>query len=185
MAKAVSKLAFFEDLRTHIDQHVETVQTKFLEMEIGQLNRPPQAGDWSILQCFDHLNLTHDYYRARIAPALANPVSAGAPDLYAPSFWGRIYMHFAFNPRYSFPSPDFVRPEAVSALSRDVLTNYLTRQEELLQLLVAAEQIDLRRTTLHVEKIVNFNLGDCFKVLVYHDRLHMGQAERVLLAVTG
>jgi hypothetical protein len=185
MAKAVSKLAFFGDLRTHIDQHVETVQTKFLEMEIGQLNQQPQAGEWSILQCFDHLNLTHDYYRAKMAPALAAPIPAAVPDLYAPSFWGRIYMHFAFNPRYSFPSPDPVKPDATSALSRDVLTNYLTRQEELLQLLVAAEQIDLRRTTLHVEKIVNFNLGDCFKILVYHDRLHMGQAERAWLVVGG
>jgi hypothetical protein len=185
MAKAVSKLAFFEDLSTHIDQHVETVQASFLELDLEQLNQPPQAREWSILQCFDHLNLTHDYYRAKIAPALANPVSATVPDLYTPSFWGRIYMHFAFNPRYSFPSPDPVKPDATSALSRDVLTRYLTRQEELLGLLRDAEQIDLRRTTLHVEKIVNFNLGDCFKILVYHDRLHMGQAERVRLMVGG
>jgi hypothetical protein len=183
VATVLSKSEFFGDLHTRIHRHVETVQASFLELDLDQLNQPPQAGEWSILQCFDHLNLTHDYYRAKMAPSLANPVPASVPDLYSPSFWGRIYMHFAFNPRYSFPSPAFVRPEATSALSRDVLTNYLTRQEELLQLLAEAGQIDLRRTTLHVEKIVNFNLGDCFKVLVYHDGLHMGQAERVLQAL--
>ena len=27
---------------------------------------------------------------------------------------------------------------------------------------------------------VQFNLGDCLKILAYHDALHIGQAQRVL-----
>ena len=180
-----TKPDFLADLRSRIREHVIQVQNVFLELDDAQLVWRPNPGEWNVLQCFDHLNLTHDYYTPKIAGGLSNPRPAnGAADTYAPSFWGRIYMHFSFNPKYSFPAPSAVVPAAES-LGRDVLHHYLARQDVLLKTFDAVGPVDLRATTVPVEKFVRFNLGDCLKILVYHDRLHMGQAERVLQAMRG
>ena len=174
---------FLADLRSRIREHAEQVTSVFLELDDAQLVWRPKPGEWNVLQCFDHLNLTHDYYVPKIGGGLAQRRPANpAEDSYAPSFWGRIYMHFSFNPKYSFPAPSAVVP-AADSLGRDVLHRYLAKQEALLTTLDAVAAIDLRATTVPIEKFVRFNLGDCLKILVYHDRLHIGQAERVLQAM--
>lgn len=177
------KRDFLADLRQRIQQNVTDVQSVYLELDDARLARSPRPGEWSVLQCFDHLNLTHHYYAPKIAGGLAQnrPANAG-DDAYSPSFWGRIYMHFSFNPKYSFPTAPAITP-AGADLSRDVLHRYLGKQRELLSTLDAVETLDLTATPIPIEKFVRFNLGDCLKILVYHDRLHIGQAERVLQAI--
>ncbi|HRJ41332.1 MAG: DinB family protein [Caldilineaceae bacterium] len=174
------KTDFLTGLRSHIHQHAAEVQSVFLELDDTQLTWRPRPGEWNILQCFDHLNLTHDYYAPKVADGLAQRRPAlPAADSYAPSFWGRIYMHFSFNPKYSFPTVPAITPGADN-LGRDVLHRYLAKQEGLLATLDAVASLDLRATTVPIEKFVRFNLGDCLKILVYHDQLHIGQAQRVL-----
>jgi len=183
LKRMTTKPDFLTDLRGRIHQHTEQAQSVFLELDDDQLARQPAPGEWSILQCFDHLNLTHDYYAPKIAGgmALRHPVSP-AQDAYTPSFWGRIYMHFSFNPKYSFPTAPEITP-AAGSLARDVLHIYLAKQKALLETLDSVESLDLRGSNIPIEKFVRFNLGDCLKIVVYHDRLHMGQAEQVLQAI--
>jgi hypothetical protein len=176
MARAIDKPTFLADLTTHIQQHMNITRTRYQTLSAAQLNWSPRARDWSIVQCFDHLNQTHDYYRTKFDTVFAagKAPAASQPDRYTPSFWGGIYMFFAFNPRLSFPAPAVTKPQATP--SRDVLAIYLTRQQELLHVLEEVESIDLSATRIQVEKGILFNLGDCLKILVYHDALHMGQA---------
>jgi hypothetical protein len=182
MANPLPKSAFLTDLKTRIEQHCETVVTVFQPLEDQQLNWRPDRKEWNISQCFDHLNLTHEYYTPRIKSALDKPSPVSpAKDSYKPSFWGRIYMYFALNPRYSFPTAEAITPE--TAASREVLAVYLTKQTSLLEILGQVDHVDLSQTPIPIEKGVKFNLGDCLKVLVYHDALHIGQAQGVLAAL--
>ena len=64
-----------------------------------------------------------------------------------------------------------------------VLEVYLAKQDGLLEILEQVDQIDLTRTPVPLEKGIKFNLGDCLKVLVYHDDLHIKQAKGVLAAM--
>jgi len=183
----INKTELFSDLRDRIDEHVEVVTAVFQPLSDEKLNWQPNPKEWSILQCFDHLNLTHEYYRPKIDLALQNPVAAQPEkDVYKPSFFGRIYMHFAFNPKYSFAAQGEMVPETATstssgqAVSRQVLETYLTKQTELIQTLDQCADVDLRHTPLPISTGVKFNFGDALKVLVYHDELHFGQARGVL-----
>jgi hypothetical protein len=181
MAKPLSKPDFLADLRARIGRHCETVTATFQPLDETQLLWRPDPREWNVLQCFDHLNLTHDYYMPRMDAALRSPEAAGrGQDVYRPSFWGRIYMFFSFNPRFSFPTAAEITPG--TELSRDVLQVYLAKQAALLQVLDRVNDVDLRRTRIPIDKGIRFNLGDCLKILVYHDRLHIGQARGVLAA---
>jgi hypothetical protein len=59
---------------------------------------------------------------------------------------------------------------------------YLRRQDALCAILDQVGPVDLSRTSVPLEKGIRFNLGDCLKILVYHDGLHIDQARRVLEA---
>jgi hypothetical protein len=183
MAQRLPKSDFLRDLRGHIQQHCAIVEGTFQPLSKTHLNWQHDAKQWSIGQCFDHLNLTHAYYRPRIGAAMGNPPPAPSPDTYSPAFWGRIYMRFAFNPRYSFPTPSVVVP--ASALDATVLLAYLQTQRELLGTLEQVASIDLNAAPIPIKSVVKFNLGDALKILVYHDALHIRQAGEVLKRLRG
>lgn len=187
------KALLLADLRSRIQAHQHTVMDSFRPLDEAILTQIPAWGEWSILQCFDHLNQTHAYYNAKIGPALETPVQARShndtdrdtdrnADRYAPSFWGRIYMFFAFNPRFSFPAAAEIAPAA--APPADTFSRYLHNQTALLRVLDAVADVDLSRTRIPIKRGVSFNLGDCLKILVYHDALHIDQATRVREKVT-
>ena len=98
MSRRLTKSALLRDLRGHIHQHCAIVEATFQPLSKTHLNWQYDSKQWSIGQCFDHLNLTHAYYRLRIDEAIAHPKPATSPDTYQPSFWGGIYMRLAFNP---------------------------------------------------------------------------------------
>ncbi len=180
MSKGISKEAFLADLHQQIAVHCETVVNTFCPLDMAQLGWQPTVkgkAEWSILQCFEHLNLTHAYYTAKLVAPLVDAPRAPKGDLYKASFWGGTYMYFALNPKYSFPSPEPITPTAQP--DRQVLHDYLACQEALLQRLAEVAPIDLCATMVPIEKFVRFNLGDCLKIMVYHDGLHIGQAQRV------
>lgn len=187
MSNALTKSTFFADLHQQIASHCETVVSRFCPLADEQLMWQPMANrkaEWSILQCFDHLNRTHDYYMAKIDPLLAAaPRATITADLYKASFWGGIYMYFSLNPRYSFPSPEPITPSIQP--DRTVLEQYLAHQDALQQRLNAVADIDLVKTMIPIEKFVRFNLGDCLKILVYHDQLHIRQAQGVYTQLDG
>lgn len=174
-----SQKRLMRELAAQIERNGQAAALEFQPLDEAALNWRPKAGEWSVLECFEHLNLTHEYYRPRIEAALDAPalLQTGNPD-YQPSFWGRIYTYFAFNPRYSFPTAPEITPG--SELSRAVLGHYLARLETALDYLERAREVDLRRTMVPIAGPVRFNLGDCLRVLAYHDELHIRQARRVL-----
>lgn len=181
MALSISKSEFVADLQTRSEQHRHLVTGTFQVLDDPILAWQPDPREWNILQCFEHNVQTHDYYAPKIARALQSASrSQGADEIVQPSFWGRIYMHFAFNPRYSFPTAAAITPS--KDLDRAILDMYLRKQDALSAILDQAGPIDLSRTAVPLEKGIRFNLGDCLKILVYHDGLHIDQAQRVLKA---
>ena len=183
MASRLSKNAFLKDLRGHIHQHCAIVEAAFQPLSNTHLNWRGDSKQWSIGQCFDHLNLTHAYYRSRIDPVLRTPAPARDPDEYQPSFWAGIYMRFAFNPRFSFPAPSAVTP--ASELNAGVIQTYLQNQRDLLDILDAVQSLDLNDLPIPIKTGVSFNLGDALRIVVYHDALHLRQADGVLKQLQG
>lgn len=182
MPRSTDRATFLTDLLARIQEHSSRVTGIFAELDDAELAWRPAPKEWSVLECFEHLTLTFDYYRPKLATALAAPVRTppnGGP--YSPSRWGRFYMYFALNPRYSFPTAGVITP--TSAADRNVFAAYLARQAELVEIIEGLEGLDLTRTRIPIEKGVQFNLGDVLRILVYHDEVHFYQAQRVLDAM--
>ncbi len=180
----VTQRALLAGLQEEAGKQVALVRNEFAPLRTDDLLWHPSAKDWNILQCFDHLNETHSYYARRIQAAERQslPVT-GADAPYNPSFWGRIYMNFAFNPRFSFPARGEIAPG--TDLSPAVLEAWLAHQATLTTWLQDGVQTDLSATRIRIEGRVAFNLGDVLSILIRHNNLHIGQAQRVLAQLRG
>lgn len=67
-------------------------------------------------------------------------------------------------------------------LSRDTIDRFLNQQKHMLQLLDAAEKVDLNKvkTSISISKFIKLKLGDTLRVVIYHNDRHIVQAERVV-----
>ena len=92
-------------------------------------------------------------------------------------------MNCAFNPRFSFPARGEIAPG--TDLSSVVIETGLAHQATLAAWLRDGDQIDLTATPIPIERRVSFNLGDCLSILIRHNELHIGQAQRVLAQLHG
>ncbi len=183
MASPQPKIAFLDELRSLAAANVARTQGTFLELDDAVLAWKPKPSEWNILECFDHLNKTYEYYRTRIDKILtAAPAADPERDVYRPTRLGRIYMFFSFNPRFSFPAADSIAP--ATDLTRAVLDDFLANQAAYRDLLDQVQSLDLTAARVPLEPRLWFNLGDCLKILPNHDHLHLGQAQRVLDAHT-
>lgn len=179
MAPPQEKAAFLNELHSLTAANVARTHGTFLELDDAVLAWKPKPSEWNILECFDHLNKTYDYYRTRIDKILAAaPAADPGRNIYRPTRLGRIYMFFSFNPRFSFPAADSIAPAA--GLTRRVLDEFLANQAAYRDLLDQVQPLDLTATRVPLEPRLWFNLGDCLKILPNHDHLHLGQAQRVL-----
>jgi hypothetical protein len=114
---SVRQRGLLAGLQEEAGKQIDLVRSEFAALRTDELLWHPSTKDWNILQCFDHLNETHSYYARRIRVAQRQPLpQTGADVPYRSSFWGRIYMNFAFNPRLSFPARVRLRPARTSAL---------------------------------------------------------------------
>ena len=183
MAKLTQR-ALLAGLLDEAEEQVAQVRSEFEPLCLDDLLWHPSAKDWNILQCIDHLNETHAYYARRIQGAQQQPRNATGGDApYSPSFFGRIYMNFAFNPRLSFPARGEIAPG--TDLTVAVLERWQAHQAALMTWLQDAAQTDLTATRIPIERRVSFNLGDCLRILVHHNALHIDQAQRVLMQSRG
>ncbi|HEU5086138.1 MAG TPA: DinB family protein [Roseiflexaceae bacterium] len=177
MSQGIAVTTFLADLRTRMQQHCEQVREVFGRLDPADLQWKPNASEWCIGQCFDHLNLTYAYYRPRILEAQAAHIDQASSE-YSASRWGRFYMFFALNPRFSFPTAPQITP--TNPVHAGILERYLANQDELNGLLNDTAITNRLHVRVPIERGVSFVLGDCLKILVYHDGVHFLQAQRVL-----
>jgi hypothetical protein len=148
----------------------------------------PGPGQWSILQCLIHLNITSE----RFIPIIDDAIREGrAKNLQATAAPNRDLMGWLLcwilEPPYRMKtktSPPFV-PERIESM-RDVLERFDYLQGELLVRLDRASGLALDR--LRVASPFNarfkYNLYSAFRLLPVHQRRHLWQAEQVRAALT-
>jgi hypothetical protein len=172
--------AFLTALQTATQQLRATAQTEFEPLDLALLNHQSAPGSWSILECLEHLNRYSRYYNPQLIKALTQP-SMAIEQPVGYSWLGR-------------KSVDLMRPDnrkkhgtlkhmnpSGSRLGREVLTEFLTHQTEMLDLLARAHRADLNRKTVPVEffKLLKLRLGEALEFVVVHQQRHLQQALRV------
>jgi hypothetical protein len=159
-------------------------QKTFGHLTAEQLNWKPNAESWSVAQCFGHLiSINSSYFPLikKIAHGQYKPsLQERLPLL--PWFFGSMILK-AVQPQAQrkFKADARFQPSS-SAIGRDIIAKFVAHQQEVIEHIRMTENLNLQKTiiTSPVASFATYSLLDAYKIVVAHERRHMGQAQRVM-----
>ena len=162
----------------------EDAQKIFGHLSKEQLNWKPNADQWSVAQCFEHLIVinTGNFPRLKkIARGEYQPsLKERLPLL--PRFFGSMILK-AVQPKAKrkFKADPRFEP-ASSAIGVDIIAKFKAHQEEVIDYMKITKRLNLRKViiTSPVASFATYSLLDAYKILVAHERRHMAQATRLM-----
>jgi hypothetical protein len=151
-------------------------------LDEAQLAWSPEAGRWSMAQCFEHLVVTADAYSPRISAAIdRNPAQGAGAIPYVPTWIGRKFVDMMRDTtgqrRLRAPRP--FRPAAQP--SPGSAKRLLVSIQELGDLLERASGANIVRARVAspAMPLLRLNLGEALELQVVHIARHLAQASRV------
>ena len=180
MSATIAQEELLRQLRAATERDTKRARALALDLDADRMRRRPPTGGWSVSEVYEHLCITNDSYLVMIAP-LAD--RSGSPTTVADAQWKPTlmggFMTKQFESPRKIPAPRSYRPGPEAR--EGVVDAFIDRQRQLLDLLERTKHIDWSRTRLGspVTKLIRFNLGDCFRILVAHTHRHLGQIERI------
>jgi hypothetical protein len=192
MPKTVSTKELLAELNRLNRRLSEIVARDFPGLSSDQLNWREQADKWSIAECLLHLSYVVDYYFPATLKAIesAKARKSKPKTTFTRGWLGHYYvnkfrLNFDNQMKSMLESPSKYNPKRSSSSTLDgkeIVANFLKKQQTLHLMLQDAMLINLQTTRIHVVfwGLMSIQLGDMLKVLVYHNERHIVQAQRVL-----
>lgn len=166
-----------ERTRININQAEE-----FSLLPTEKLNFRAQKESWSILECFEHLNLYGDFYipeiRKRIESSKTQPKENFKSSLLGNYFAESMLPKEKLNKMKTFKDKNPIG----SKLDKSTIKRFISQQVKILNLLDKSREIDLNKTktAISISKLIKLKIGDTFRVVVYHNERHLVQANKML-----
>ncbi len=169
-------------LREQTSSIVEIVETEIIHLPYERLNWKSSMDQWSVFQCFEHLNLYNRYYLNALSRAIEALRSSDLAEKFEYTWIGRKSVDM-MRPSNAKKQKTFKRmvPSA-STLNIDVIKKFLDDQKVLLVLIDQSEKIDINDKLVPVEffKLLKMNIGETIEFVVVHEQRHLQQAKNAL-----
>ena len=155
----------------------------FGHLDARQLNWRPDATNWSVAQCFDHLLSTNRQMLQAMDAALdasrARTIWQRLPGL--PRLFGALLVKSqAPGGNRKFSAPRQAVPSA-SAIDAAILDRFLAHQHEAVARLRALPAVETPGAIMvsPFSSVITYSVLDGWRLIVAHERRHLGQARRV------
>ena len=159
-------------------------QKNFGHLSKDQLNWKPNADQWSVAQCFEHLIVINSSYFPRMEKIANGEYKPSLQERLPllPRFFGSM-IHKAVKPqaKRKFKADARFQP-ANSAIGGDIIAKFKAHQEDVIDYMKKTKRLNLKKVviTSPVASFATYSLLDAYKILVSHERRHMAQASRVM-----
>jgi uncharacterized damage-inducible protein DinB len=160
-------------------------EATFGGLDARQLNWRPDATGWSVAQCLQHLLTANGFMLRNAKHALQNPTQSmwrRVPLL--PGLMGRAMIR-SQSPTTTrkFTAPTTARPSA-SEIPGEVVQRFIEQQRDIAEWTRTIDEAAAAGAIMvsPFVRIVAYSVLDACRLLVAHDRRHVGQAGRVLLS---
>lgn len=163
-------------------EHLAFAESLLLKTD-AELNKRLTNESWSVLECLEHLNLYGNFY----LPEIKNRIERSNTKATTEFKSGWLGNYFAqsmlpkekLNKMKAFKSMNPIH----SSLSKTTVTVFIDQQRKSLDLLNAAKDVDLNKvkTSISITSLIKLKLGDTFRFLIYHNKRHIVQAQKVLV----
>ena len=161
----------------------DETKARFSDFTAQQLNCRPDADQWSVAQCFDHLVRANEAY----FPIFDEVISGEKKSTFwervpwLPSFWGKVLIK-SLDPKSTrkLKAPKIFRPSS-SQIDGPIISRFIDQQNRLIRYMKSTEHLDLERIKISspVTSLITYSLLDTYRIIVTHEKRHFLQAKRV------
>lgn len=174
------------EVKDGLDAIARDAQAIFGGFDARQLNWRPDAGQWTVAQCFDHLLTANRLLLRAAADALddAKPRTLWQRLPVLPGILGRMLIRSqAPGAVRKFTAPSKARP-ATSDIAADVIQRFVDQHRDIVAWLQALDERHAARVimTSPFITVVTYSVSDGLRLVLAHDRRHFEQARRVTLS---
>jgi hypothetical protein len=159
------------------------VATDFGRLDAAQLNWQPDAGSWSVGQCFDHLLKINGEMTKAIARGLDPKVSRTIWQQLPlwPRLFGRMLVSSqAPGGKQKHKAPASAVP-ASSNIAPDTITRFIAWQDKGIAAAGALSVADTERVIVSpFIAQITYSVLDAYRLIAAHQRRHFEQATRVM-----
>ncbi|MBC7554995.1 MAG: DinB family protein [Taibaiella sp.] len=175
--------ALLQQLEATVQNSV-TLTQKLQQTDPAKLTAAP-TGAWNALQILQHLNSYNQYYLPAMKQALDKAPARGAAEFKA-GLLGNYFVKTMLPgsngaitnamkaPKDHIPAPQFN--------DRKAMADFITGQQQLLQIIGRARNADLTRikVPISISRFLKIRLGDTLRFLVAHQQRHFVQLSNTL-----
>src|SRR5690606_27520799 len=170
-----------------LNQKAEELLTKarqeYQNITDAELNFKPNAKKWSIAELFEHIiNSNKDYLNSIDKGIKTGSLLNGEDPNFRHTILG-IWMINILGPdsKKSYPTPKLFRPVS-GTHSRSIIQDFINQHERITDYLKKAGDIKISqlRIVSPVSKLLRFNFGDAFGILIDHTERHFNEIDRLL-----
>jgi len=171
-----------QELLEMTQANIKAVET-FKNETSAILNWKEHPESWSALECMEHLNRYGNFYIPEITQRI-NHAKHKSSEIFKSNWLGKYFSKSVsyqehLNKMKTFKSMNPLN----SKLDRDTIDTFLNQQQQIIELLDRAKDVNLdkTKTNISISKLIKLKLGDTFRVLIYHNERHIKQAEKAIL----
>lgn len=178
----ISTENLINDLVELTQEHLAFAESLLLKTD-AELNKRLNDESWSVLECLEHLNLYGNFYLPEIKNRIETSITKATTEFKS----GWLGNYFA---QSMLPKENLIKMKAFksmnpihSSLSKNTVTVFIDQQKQLLDLLNTSRTVNLNKvkTSISITTLIKLKLGDTFRFLIYHNKRHIVQAEKVLV----
>lgn len=156
------------------------------DLDEQQFNWAPGDGKWTVGQCLQHLNITHQKWLPDIERGVgdAREVGITGSGPYTYGFLSRLFLRILEPPvkRLKASAPASFQPE--KQLDREaVVAEFLGHHERLEKIIKDSDGLDLSKIKVKsaFSNLIKYQLGIAFWIILAHDRRHIWQARQLCI----
>ncbi|MDX2361103.1 MAG: DinB family protein [Crocinitomicaceae bacterium] len=173
----------FQIVTTITQENIEVINKSVKKLSDKQLNWIPNPGVWSVAQILAHLNEYGKYYHPTFVKKIENTRFTSTKEAFVSSplgrsAWKSMKLGNAKNVKRKFKAPKGYNPTLDnSLLDGDGVNTFLGQQENFLQIIEKAKDVNVRKVKIpiSISKIVRLRLGDALLYVTYHNQRHVQQ----------
>jgi hypothetical protein len=178
MTHSFPKQPFLDDLLARNEANLERVQAAFAPLDRDARGAQPEAGEWCVDQCIQHLVLSYEMHLTRILPILARDRGGDSAPSFARSWMAQRNLYQKqFDPRTKVKTLPKVTPS--DHYYPEAYSQFAAQKARFAAIVEQARPANLQHRGWFLW-VVPVNLGDYLEMLVLHDELHIDQAQRAL-----
>ncbi len=174
------------EVKAGLDAVAQEAQAAFGGFDARQLNWRPDAAQWSVAQCFEHLLLANRLMLRAAEDALngARPRTLWERLPILPRVLGRMLIRSQTpGAARKFTAPSKARPTA-SDIAADIIQRFVEQHRDAVTWLEALDERRAARVimTSPFIKVITYSVLDGCRLVFAHDRRHLEQARNVSLS---